>query len=66
MIFLILEPTNTKIASGSAEPIPYPIIPTIPANVPVSAGPNRIQAPNADATSVAIVKVLLDEFLETM
>ena len=49
-----LAPIKIKVNRGAADPMLYPINPTIPAQVPVSAGENNIQAPKPEATRVAV------------
>ena len=66
MSLRILAPRTMKAKSGAAEPSPYPTRELTPKFAPVSAGANRIQAPRADATSVAVARPVPATFLETM
>src|SRR5512146_374322 len=47
-------PNPAKTPDGAACPKQYPKIPTIPAVAPTSGGLNKIHAPSAEATIVAI------------
>ena len=53
-VFLNLSPKKIKINSGNAAPRAYPMIAPMPPHVAAEAGPNNIQAPNADETKLVV------------
>jgi len=52
--FLIFFPRYIKKNIGKAVPREYPIIAPIPPHVEAETGPNKIQAPNADAVKLVV------------
>ena len=60
--FLIFLPKKVKKNIGKAAPNEYPITAPIPPHVAADEGPNKIQAPKADATKL-VVKVKKPTFL---
>ena len=52
--FLNFPPKYIKTNSGNAVPKAYPTTAPIPPQVAAEAGPNNIQAPNADATKLVV------------
>ena len=54
MFFLIFSPKYIKKNIGKAVPNEYPIIAPIPPHVAAEAGPNKIQAPKAEATKLVV------------
>ena len=53
-LVLIFFPKKIKKIIGKAVPNAYPITAPIPPHVAAAAGPNKIQAPNADATKLVV------------
>ena len=64
--FLIFGPKFNKNNIGVAVPIAYPIIAPIPPQVAAEAGPNRIQAPKADADKLVVSEKILSFLLPIM
>ena len=61
--FLILGPKLYKKSMGAAVPKAYPVTAPTPPQVAADAGPNKIQAPRADAVKLAVnVKVFSSLF----
>ena len=57
------SPRYIKINKGNAVPSEYPITAPMPPQVAADAGPNKIQAPYADATKLVVnEKVPIDLF----
>ena len=52
--FLNFEPNVIKTSNGKAVPRAYPITAPIPPHVAADAGPNKIQAPSAEETKLAV------------
>ena len=52
--FLIFFPKYIKKNIGKAVPSEYPMIAPIPPHVAAEAGPNKIQAPKADAVKLVV------------
>ena len=52
--FQIFFPSDIKKIIGKAVPKAYPITAPIPPQVAAEAGPNKIHAPNADATKLVL------------
>ena len=52
--FLIFFPKKIKKNIGNAVPKAYPITEPIPPQVAADAGPNKIQAPKADAVKLVV------------
>ena len=52
--FLNFEPNVIKISNGKAVPRAYPITAPMPPHVAAEAGPNKIQAPSAEETKLAV------------
>ena len=52
--FLIFFPKYIKKNIGNAVPNEYPMIAPIPPQVDAEAGPNKIQAPKADAVKLVV------------
>ena len=52
--FLIFFPKKIKRSIGNAVPNEYPIIDPIPPQVEADTGPNKIQAPKADAVKLVV------------
>ena len=60
---LNFEPNVIKIIKGKAVPRAYPITAPIPPQVAAEAGPNKIQAPSAEATRLVVKdKVPIERF----
>ena len=53
-MFLILVPRKIRAIIGNAVPKEYPITEPMPPHVAAEAGPNKIQAPKADATKLVV------------
>ena len=64
--FLIFGPKLYKNSIGAAVPKAYPITVPIPPQVAADAGPNKIQAPNAEAVKLAVNENIFSSLLPTI